>query len=71
MKKRGIDSNLISMALNQISDQDYISAFDDLSIKKFGLLSGSKDSRKRKFINFLSYRGWEYDFIIKKVNDLF
>jgi len=34
-------------------------------------LSGSKDSRKRKFINFLSYRGWEYDFIIKKVNELF
>ena len=40
-----------------------------LPLKKYKSLTGSKDSKKRKFINFLSYRGWEYDLIIRKVND--
>tara|TARA_B100000959_G_scaffold57168_1_gene59726 strand:- start:1232 stop:1720 length:489 start_codon:yes stop_codon:yes gene_type:complete len=69
LKKRAIDINLINKAINQITDLDYTETFDELSLKKYKLLTGSKDSKKRKFINFLSYRGWEYDLIIRKVND--
>jgi regulatory protein len=71
LKKRRIDANLINKAINQITDLDYIGTFDKLSLKQYKSLTGSKDSKKRKFINFLSYRGWEYDLIIKKVNDFF
>ena len=71
LKKRAIDVNLINKAINQITDSDYIGTFDKLSLKKYESLTGSKDSKKRKFISFLSYRGWEYDLIIRKVNDLF
>tara|TARA_B100000029_G_scaffold163682_1_gene159783 strand:+ start:1462 stop:1908 length:447 start_codon:yes stop_codon:yes gene_type:complete len=71
LKKRKIDSNLISRAINQITDLDYQNVFNDLCLKKFNSLRGTLDSRKRKFINYLSYRGWEYDLIIKKVNELF
>jgi len=71
LKKRAINVNLIKRAINQIKDSDYIGTFDELSLKKYKSLTGSKDSKKRKFINFLSYRGWEYDLIIRKVNDFF
>ena len=39
--------------------------------KSYVLTNNCLDSRKRKFINYLSYRGWEYDLIIRKVNELF
>jgi len=55
LKKRAIDINLINKAINQITDSDYIGIFDKLSLKKYKSLTGSKDSKKRKFINFLSY----------------
>ena len=71
LKNRKIDSNLISKAINQITDLDYHKVFNDISLKKFNSLKGPLDSRKRKFINYLSYRGWEYDLIIRKVNELF
>ena len=71
IKKRAINVNLIKRAINQIKDLDYTETFDKLSLKKYKSLTGSKDSKKRKFINFLSYRGWEYDLIIRKVNDFF
>ena len=71
LKKRAINVNLIKRAINQIKDLDYTETFDKLSLKKYKSLTGSKDSKKRKFINFLSYRGWEYDLIIRKVNDFF
>jgi len=71
LKKRAINVNLIKRAINQIKDSDYIGTFDELSLKKYKSLTGSKDSKKRKFINFFSYRGWEYDLIIRRVNDFF
>jgi len=69
LKKRAIDINLINKAINQITDSDYIRIFNKLSLKKYKSLTGSKDSKKRKFVNFFSYRGWEYDLIIRKLND--
>ena len=71
LKRRKIEANLIAIAISQISDLDYQNMFNKLSLKKFNSLNGSLDSRKRKFINYLSYRGWEYDLIIRKVNELF
>jgi len=71
LKRRKIEANLIAIAISQISDLDYQNMFNKLSLKKFNSLNGSLDSRKRKFINYLSYRGWEYDLIIRKVSELF
>ena len=71
LKNRKIDSNLISKAINQITDSEYQNMFNDISLKKFNSLDGSLDSRKRKFINYFSYRGWEYDLVIRKLNEFF
>ncbi len=71
LKNREIDANLISKAINQITDSEYQNMFNDISLKKFNSLDGSLDSRKRKFINYFSYRGWEYDLVIRKLNEFF
>jgi regulatory protein len=67
-----ITSSLINNALDQINNEDYNKTFDELALKKFNYLNQDTSiNSKKKFINYLQYRGWENDLIFKKVNDLF
>jgi regulatory protein len=70
--QRNITSALINNALDQINNEDYNKTFDELALKKFNYLNQDTSiNSKKKFINYLQYRGWENDLIFKKVNDLF
>ena len=70
--QRNITLALINNALGQINNEDYNKTFDELALKKFNYLNQDTSiNSKKKFINYLQYRGWENDLIFKKVNDLF
>jgi len=72
LRQRNITSALINNALDQINNEDYNKTFDELALKKFNYLNQDTSiNSKKKFINYLQYRGWENDLIFKKVNDLF
>lgn len=72
LKKRQISNYLIDKALSQISESDYLMAFERLANKKAeNLLGTTKTHNKKKLIDYLMYRGWESHLIYDKVNQLF
>ena len=72
LKFRGISKYNIDSALNEISESDYLSTFHELADKKYNSITeSSKDKKKKKFIDYLLYRGWESHLIYDKVNGLF
>ena len=70
LKIRGIDKNIIHACINEISDTDYISYFNEFSMSKIKSLKGNQAKKKRSFINYFSYRGWENDLIYKKIKEI-
>lgn len=72
LKKRRISPYLIRKSLHQISEEDYIKTFESLAARKAETLVGpSKNKKKKKLIDYLTYRGWESHLIYDKVNQLF
>lgn len=73
LKFREISAFNINLALEEISDEAYNQTFENLSEKRFNQLSTEKNiqSKKRKFRDYLLYRGWESHLIYEKMNDLF
>ncbi len=71
LKYKGISKYNIDSALKEISDVDYLNAFNELSEKIFNSITESnKNKKKRKLIDYLMYRGWESHLIYDKVNEL-
>lgn len=73
LKFREITKYNIQLALKEISDSDYHETFETLSMKRFLQLASEKDTykKKRKFRDYLLYRGWENELIYCKMNELF
>lgn len=73
LKFRKISAFNIKIALKEISDEAYYDAFDALSLKRFEQLAMEKNllNKKRKFRDYLLYRGWESHLIYDRMNDLF
>jgi len=73
LKIRQISSYNIDLALKEISDREYRKTFDEISENRFDQLKGETNLRKKmkKFIDYLTYRGWEYEMIYEKKNELF
>ncbi|NNK61122.1 MAG: RecX family transcriptional regulator [Flavobacteriaceae bacterium] len=71
LTKKGINKYNINQALSEISDIEYIEVFNDLAEKKASVLNEPNLlKKKRKFADYLLYRGWESDLVYKKVNEL-
>ena len=70
LKSKGIDIKIINEHINQISEDDYIRYFNEFSTNKIKFLKGSKDQKKRSFINYFTYRGWENSLIYEKLKDV-
>jgi regulatory protein len=71
LKKRKISEKNIEIALNEIHEEDYQKKLDELFIKyvnKFKKLD--KEKMKKKIFDYLKYRGWEYDRIFNKLDEL-
>ena len=71
LKFREISSYNIALALKEISDEDYLNAFNELAIKQLGQLKESNVfKKKKKLADYLLYRGWESHLVYDKVNAL-
>jgi regulatory protein len=70
LKSRGINYKLVDTYLKNISDDEYVSYFEEFSSNKIKFLKGTLDQKKRSFINYFTYRGWENDLIYQKLRDI-
>ena len=70
LRTKGIDIKIINEHINQINEEDYIEYFNEFSTNKIKFLKGTLDQKKRSFINYFTYRGWENDLIYQKLRDI-
>ena len=70
LRLKGLDINIIDDNINKIKEEEYIQYFNEFSINKIKFLKGTKDQRKRSFINYFTYRGWENSLIYQKLKDI-
>tara|TARA_A100000164_G_scaffold217426_1_gene192823 strand:+ start:125 stop:592 length:468 start_codon:yes stop_codon:yes gene_type:complete len=70
LRIRGVKKFIIDEEINKISKDDYYDYFNEFSNNKIKILKGSKDQKKRSFINYFTYRGWENNLIYEKLNEI-
>ena len=70
LKIRGVKKLIIDEEINKISKGDYYDYFNEFSNNKIKILKGSKEQKKRSFINYFTYRGWENNLIYEKLNEI-
>ena len=71
LKRKDIQMNLIQLAINNLSDQEYRDTLDELARKKTESIGGlNTNKNKKKLIDYLLYRGWESHLVYDKVNQL-
>ena len=70
LRLKGLDINIIDDNINKIKDEEYIRYFNEFSTNTIKFLKGTKDQKKRSFINYFTYRGWENSLIYQKLNQI-
>jgi regulatory protein len=71
LKKKDISKVNINQALTEISDTEYIGVFNDLAEKKASSIRETNvQKKKKKFIDYFLYRGWETHLVYEKANEL-
>lgn len=72
LKFRNISTYNLKVALKEIDQEEYVEVFDALSLKRYNQLSSEKNKlrKRKKFIDYLLYRGWEYEMIYERINEL-
>ncbi|MEC3906450.1 regulatory protein RecX [Tamlana sp. 2201CG12-4] len=71
LKKRGISEININQALAEIEEEDYIEVFTGLAEKKVKSIKEHNVFKKRKkFVDYFLYRGWESYLVYEKANEL-
>lgn len=72
LKFREISKFNIQIALKEIPDSEYYKTFEALAEKRIQQLESEKDLQKkrRKFADYLFYRGWESELVYGKVNEI-
>ena len=70
LRLKGVDIKIINKHIKQINEEDYIKYFNEFSTNKIKFLKGSTDQKKRSFINYFTYRGWENKLIYEKLKDI-
>lgn len=69
LKIREISAFNIKIALQEITDQEYLTTFDQLVSKRLKQLNGESDRQKKrkKLADYLLYRGWESPLVWERV----
>lgn len=70
LKSRDINYQIIETSIKNIPDDEYVSHFEEFSSNKIKFLKGTMDQKKRSFINYFTYRGWENDLIYQKLREI-
>ncbi|PIE48871.1 MAG: recombinase RecX [Flavobacteriales bacterium] len=73
LKKRNISSYNIKNALSQIDQTTYEASFYQLALKRYKQLENIKavSEKKKKFADYLFYRGWESQLVGDAIRKLF
>jgi len=71
LKQRQIGDYIIKKALKEINENDYVETFHQLADKRLKQLEKGTDyhKKRRRFISYLQYRGWESNLIFEKWHD--
>ena len=70
LKKRNISKYNISSGLKEIEDEAYIKTFNLLAAKRWAALTEKNlQKKKKKFADYLLYRGWESELVYGKINE--
>ncbi|HLS12233.1 MAG TPA: regulatory protein RecX [Flavobacteriaceae bacterium] len=71
LKQRQIGDYIIKKALKEINENDYVETFHQLADKRLKQLEKDTDyhKKRRRFISYLQYRGWESNLIFEKWHD--
>ena len=71
LERREISLFNINEALAEVSNEEYITFFNSLAEKKIDSIKESSVYKKRKkFIDYFLYRGWESHIVYNKANEL-
>ena len=71
LKQRNISKYNITSALKEIDDDTYLKTFENLADKKWESLSENNlQKKKKKWVDYLFYRGWESELIYGKLRGL-
>lgn len=71
LKFRGINKTLITIALKEISPEEYYETFDQLANRNWESIREPNALKKRKkFCDYLLRRGFESNLVYEKVKDL-
>lgn len=72
LRQKDIGKTLINMALQTISDAEYLETFHELAERKAETIRETNIlKKKKKLADYLFYRGWESHLIYDKVNEVF
>ena len=72
LKRKDITKSLITSALKDIPETEYLKTFHELAEKKAATIKDTnKQKKKKKLADYLLYRGWESHLVYDKVNELF
>ncbi len=71
LKFRDISKYNITLALKEISENDYLKTFHELAEKRLRQLENETNlqKKKKKLADYLLYRGWESSLVWEKVNE--
>jgi len=71
LKKKDISKANINQALTEILDEEYFETFNDLAEKKANSIKETnRFKKKKKFVDYFLYRGWESHLVYDKANEL-
>jgi regulatory protein len=71
LKSRKISSYNIKAGLSEIDTDAYLNTFHDLAEKRWQQIKGTgKNLRKKKFADYMFYRGWETHLVYDKLREL-
>ena len=71
LKRKDISKVIINQALAEIEDEEYMALFSELTEKKANTIIETNVFKKRKkFIDYFLYRGWESHLVYEKAYEL-
>lgn len=71
LKRKHINNTIISLALSEIDDDEYLLTLNELSERKVATIKDKNQQKKRKKLaDFLLYRGWESQLVYDKIREL-
>ncbi|ALJ05745.1 recombinase RecX [Pseudalgibacter alginicilyticus] len=71
LKKKNVSKVNINQALREISDEEYNEIFNDLAEKRVNSIKEKNlYKKKKKFVDYFLYRGWESFLVYDKANEL-